>query len=761
MKKKNGKDNRIQKNGIGKKSILMGLMSFLIPFTILTIACKYAGAMPFGPRTLLCGRGSGMTLPAMFQARDQILQGEYLYSFSAGGGQNLYYENPILAMFLWLALVPETALPWLISFVIFVKIGLCGTTMYLYLKKGVYHSPLTEHQNDALILAFSTAYALSSYQLGMAYDFFQVDIICLLPLLVLAMEQLLFHGKPIPYALAMTLELILCREHVISAFLFPVLWLFTYTFESKKEFLKKAFSFVLYTLLAFGMAFWAIYAVLLSNNERLLVEYFMDQNQLPDLYCGFFVLLLLIVCVFLTNKRKKYFYRYAIAAIMLVFAHSGMGDMVKNEARFFIGPPDRYVIFWVFLVVDIAWDVLCEIRVKAEERARQKSGDAERATSSEPERKKHTGIQRISMKAVAGSLLLCLALLELGINTCLIFDEVAGERELIAYHSASRWLGKQDTQMSGLDRVAFVGAENADQGRCDHLASFGIRSRYLTAQQIAMGSFLGMQTKGNVIYNASVPSPMDALLGRIKYVVTEGDTNGDIDTTGTAKDADAAGAVKDADAVGVVADADSSPDSDPSGIRDYPDIYKEIRNEGGVRILENRMMMPEGVFVDNVTMYKLNAASSKQQFVDFLIDSFSGRGLYEEPVTLESFGGDEQSAARWLSEKAKESALQAVVVSDGRLIGEIRTDTDGYICLPIPYEQGWRAVVNNKRAELFRMKSGLIAVKVKKGQNELRLTFIPLGFITGIMVTYLSFLILFLLQVIGEPGKKNKKNTLL
>ena len=172
-------------------------------------------------------------------------------------------------------------------------------------------------------------------------------------------------------------------------------------------------------------------------------------------------------------------------------------------------------------------------------------------------------------------------------------------------------------------------------------------------------------------------------------------------------------------------------------------------------------MMPEGVFVDNVTMYKLNAASSKQQFVDFMIDSFSGRGLYENPVTLESFGGDEQSAARWLSEKARESALQAVVVSDGRLIGEIRTDTDGYICLPIPYEQGWRAVVNNKRAELFRMQSGLIAVKVKKGQNVLRLTFIPLGFITGIMVTYLSFLILFLLQVIGQPGMKGKKNTLL
>ena len=59
------------------------------------------------------------------------------------------------------------------------------------------------------------------------------------------------------------------------------------------------------------------------------------------------------------------------------------------------------MIFWVFLVVDIAWDVLCEIRVKVEERARQKSGDAERAMNSEPERNKHTAIQKISMKAVA------------------------------------------------------------------------------------------------------------------------------------------------------------------------------------------------------------------------------------------------------------------------------------------------------------------------------------------------------------------------
>ncbi len=690
MRKKNGKDNRIEKKGIGKKSVWMGIMSFLLPFVILTIACKFAGAMPFGPKSLLSGEGGSMTLSTMFQARDQILQGEYLYSFSAGGGTNLYYENPILAMLLWLALVPEKMLPPLISFVILVKMALCGLTMYLYLKRSIRHAPLTEQQNEALILSFTTAYALSSYQLSLACDFYQVDIICLLPLLLLTMEQLILYSKPIRYALVLTLELILCREHVISVFLFLVLWLFTYTFENKRDFLKKAFSFTLYSLLAFGMAFWAIYAVVLGNEASAYTGFSDTQLQLPKLYCGYFVIVLLLVSIFITNKQGNYFYRFAMTGAMLALAHC--------EPGFFVGPTGRYVIFWVFLIVDIAWDVMCEILIRL---------------------KKNSAWEKVIRPICY--VLMGVTLVELSSNACLIFTGLATERKNADVQTAARWLGEQEPGMSGLDRVAFLGYENANQGRNDHLGSFGIKGGCVTPQQLTLGDFLGMEQKGNAVYDTAVPSPMSAMLGRVRYIITPADTG-----------------------------IDKDPENFP---------YQLIREEGGARIYENSNLLPEVFFIGSVTMYKMNSASTKEQFVDYLIDSFSGRGVYDEPVTIDSFRGGERDAAIWLSEKSKAAALKAVVVSDGRLLGEIKTDMDGYLCIPIPYEQGWRAVVNNNRAELFQMKNGMMAVRLEKGENVLRLTFIPFGFITGIMVTYLSFLILFLLQVIANPKKKG--NTIL
>lgn len=58
-----------------------------------------------------------------------------------------------------------------------------------------------------------------------------------------------------------------------------------------------------------------------------------------------------------------------------------------------------------------------------------------------------------------------------------------------------------------------------------------------------------------------------------------------------------------------------------------------------------------------------------------------------------------------------------------------------FICLP--YDDGYRATVNGKKAEIKPF-GGFIAVKVPAGENDIRLTFVPKGFTFGLIISVLG-----------------------
>lgn len=58
-----------------------------------------------------------------------------------------------------------------------------------------------------------------------------------------------------------------------------------------------------------------------------------------------------------------------------------------------------------------------------------------------------------------------------------------------------------------------------------------------------------------------------------------------------------------------------------------------------------------------------------------------------------------------------------------------------FICLP--YDDGYRATVNGKKAEIKPF-GGFIAVKVPAGENDIRITFVPKGFTFGLIISVLG-----------------------
>ena len=56
-------------------------------------------------------------------------------------------------------------------------------------------------------------------------------------------------------------------------------------------------------------------------------------------------------------------------------------------------------------------------------------------------------------------------------------------------------------------------------------------------------------------------------------------------------------------------------------------------------------------------------------------------------------------------------------------MGTARASEDGYLLFTIPYEKGWTVFVDGEEQETLRGNIGFTAVKIEKGNHELRLTY--------------------------------------
>ncbi len=813
------------------KTIPMGIKAFLIPFAILILACIYAGVKPFGENTFWHGDGLALTMPTMFQARDQIMRGSFFYSFSAGGGSNLYYFNPALFLFFWLILIPEHMLAEVIGYVILFKVALCASSMYLYLSRSKNRKGKRGNQEYSILL-FTTAYALSSYQLCLTSYFYWSDIVLLLPLILLAMERMLDQKKPAAYSLLLALAMVLNCYNAIYICLFLVFWFFTTHFGDVRDFLRKGMMFSLYSLLSAGMSFWVIFATLLSrkygfyaeNDKSIPVPSFFqsfwitlrqffiaadsisgtDQNGMCNLYCGIFVCLLLLYGFFVNKKVKKYHYRILLCIFVLVSTNTSTLDYIWNGFHYQNNMPGRYTFLIVFLLTDLAWDTMGEIYQKGVER----KGVIGCLVSAivmgiMAASKGEAGVASVAFTVTffviyAGILINrigkrqdreggCIRLLltgvvltELLVNTCYIFGNYASLRNLYAYRDLSGWIKEYDPDMTGLDRTAFLGSANANFGESSDLGSLGIFNSFLTPQQFLLGSSLGMAATDNMIRENYNMSPMSNAMGRVKYIIVP----------------------RVLEATGVDLDG-----------------YKVIRETDRLILLENKNLIPEGFFLSSQMKERMDRAIGREELLNVLSEGIIGKKVFDKAIPLKRLeNGDDAikekqvflpeevihenfintkiildimdtgyyywggvcyaslgkiqergpyeterilmqpevaSLLRFSREnfmdfltEINRNGLSSVKVSDGKMQGGITTEEEGYLCLPIPYEPGWKAVVNRKEADISEMRNGMMAVKLPVGENRIELTFIPNGLITGILISVLSFIAFWIVQLL-------------
>ena len=163
------------------------IVSFGIPFITMLVLFAMNRIYPFGDRSFLNIDMYHQYFPFLTEFFHKFRGGEScFYSWNAGIGSNFialyayYLASPVN----WLCiLVPEAYLMEFMSYLVIVKIGLCGLTASIYLSRHF-------HTKHYAVAFFSLFYAMSGYMAAYNWNVMWLDCIVLAPLILLGLECL-------------------------------------------------------------------------------------------------------------------------------------------------------------------------------------------------------------------------------------------------------------------------------------------------------------------------------------------------------------------------------------------------------------------------------------------------------------------------------------------------------------------------------------------------------------------------------------------
>lgn len=193
-------------SGYMKKKYL--IYAFLLPIIILLLNLGilqiiYKNVNIFSSSQILVADLKSQYYP-LFNYFRNVLQGNasIFYAFNSGMGGSMYgtfayYLSSPLNLILIFS--NENNLPLFMEILIFIKIGLCGLSMYIY---------LNHKKRSFYALLFSTYYALMAFNISYYFNIMWLDLVYLTPLVLYGLDKLIHEKKYGLYILFLSLSII-------------------------------------------------------------------------------------------------------------------------------------------------------------------------------------------------------------------------------------------------------------------------------------------------------------------------------------------------------------------------------------------------------------------------------------------------------------------------------------------------------------------------------------------------------------------------
>ncbi len=364
------------------------LLSFLIPLAVMCGIFIINGVYPFGDESFMHSDMYHQYVPFLSEMQSKLKSGDSLfYSWNVGIGSNFlalygyYMASPIN----WLVvLVPDQYLIEFMTWLVALKIGLCGFTFCFY---------LTRHfkTKSFVLVPFAIFYALSGFLAAYNWNVMWLDCVVLFPLIAVGLEALVKEGKYKLYCISLALCILSNYYISIMVCIFLVLYFLLQlvcSHMSLRQMGAAAVRFALFSLLAGGLAavllipeYAALHLTDFSefNFPDTLTFYFSFLDMIarhcmnvnvetgldhwPNIYCG--VAVFLLVPLYVTNTRislrEKAAYIGLLAFMLLSFS-TNMLNFIWHGLNYPDSLPCRQSFLYIFLLLTLCAKAVLNIR---------------------------------------------------------------------------------------------------------------------------------------------------------------------------------------------------------------------------------------------------------------------------------------------------------------------------------------------------------------------------------------------------------------
>lgn len=380
------------------------LLSFFVPTLVMLIIFVVQKIYPFGERSFLHIDMYHQYFPFLVEFYHKLKNGESLfYSWNTGIGSNFLalYAYYLASPTNWLCvLIPEKFLMEFLSYMVVIKIGLCGLTFTYYIRKHF-------HSDSWAILSFSLFYALSGFMAAYNWDVMWLDVVVLAPVIVLGVERLVNEGKCYLYCIALGLSILSNYYLSIMLCIFLVLYfavlLIARTPSAEQDsaplafpklggirnfYAKALIRFSVFSLLAGGMAAILLLPELAAlrftefsdiNFPSKLKTYFPVIDMLarhcfnvtvetgldhwPNIYCG--VLVFILLPLYVLQKKiplRQKLPKLLLLAFMLVSFSTNVLNFIWHGLNYPDSLPARQSFLYILLLLTVCYEAFLHIQ---------------------------------------------------------------------------------------------------------------------------------------------------------------------------------------------------------------------------------------------------------------------------------------------------------------------------------------------------------------------------------------------------------------
>lgn len=374
------------------------LAAFCLPVILMLLAFLVMGIYPAGENQIAVIDMYHQYVPFLGELQSKLQSGGSLfYTWNGAGGSNFwnllaYYGASPLNLIL--VLFPKKFLMEGVTLILLLKIGLAGSTMAVYLRAIVWEKD--KRSADISLVGFATLYALCSYVMAYYWCIMWMDAVALLPLCILGLHKILDGRSGVFYTVCLALVVFINYYMAIMVcifilFYYPVLYFIKVQGESAGHFFKTTGRAVGYSLLGVLMSAVMLLPTWMSMQSTYYISADMPEktelyndlldilNQmlpnaeltyregLPNLYCGMFVVILLVFYwISRTIPLREKLLNGAFLVFLIFSLNINKLDFIWHGFHFPNQLPYRYTFMICFLLIAMAYQVLQrvdEIRV--------------------------------------------------------------------------------------------------------------------------------------------------------------------------------------------------------------------------------------------------------------------------------------------------------------------------------------------------------------------------------------------------------------